>query len=137
MQHHYAEAVPSHGAVFSEHCHFHVSHDERSHIVRALPGHWHKRQGSNLHIWESKSHALPFGYACVCLPWDTSLRGAGSPVMWHGLGMVRIVERSAKVCIIRGRAELHLRMVFTVRRLHLAPHPMPDGTKERCHSGTG
>ena len=70
-------------------------------------------------------------------PWDTSLRGAGSPVMWRGLGMVRIVERRAKVCIIRGRAELHLRMVFTVRRLHLVPHPMPDGTKERCHSGTG
>ena len=68
--------------------------------------------------------------------------------MWHGLGMVRIVERRAKVCIIRGRAELHLRMVFTVRRLHLrtvftvrrlhlVPHPRPDGTKERCHSGTG
>ena len=45
MQHHYAEAVPSHGAVFSEHCHFHVSHDERSHIVRALPGHWQGRLG--------------------------------------------------------------------------------------------
>ena len=68
--------------------------------------------------------------------------------MRHGLGMVRIVERRAKVCIIRGRAESHLRMVFTVRRLHLrtvfpvrrlhlVPHPMPDGTKERCHSGTG
>lgn len=66
--------------------------------------------------------------------------------MWYDLGMVRIVERRAKVCIIRSRAELHLRMVFTVRRLHLVftvrrlhlvPHPMPDGTKERCHSGTG
>ena len=68
--------------------------------------------------------------------------------MWRGLGMVLIVERRAKVCIIRGLAELHLRMVFTVRRLHLrtvfpvrrlhlVPHPMPDGTKERCHSGTG
>lgn len=51
--------------VFSGHCHFHVSHDERSHIVRVLPGLWHKRQVSNLHIWESKSHALPFGYACI------------------------------------------------------------------------
>ena len=68
--------------------------------------------------------------------------------MWHSLGMVRIVERHAKVCIIRSRAELHLcmvftvrrlhlRMVFTVRRLHLVPHPRPDETKERCHSGTG
>ena len=45
MQHHYAEAVPSHGAVFSEHCHFHVSHDERSHIVRVLPGFWQGRLG--------------------------------------------------------------------------------------------
>ena len=35
-----------------------MSHDERSHSVRVLPGLWHKRQGSNLHIWESKSHAL-------------------------------------------------------------------------------
>lgn len=41
MQHHYAEAFPSHGAVFSEHCHFHVSHAARSHIVRALPGLWY------------------------------------------------------------------------------------------------
>lgn len=80
MQHHYAEAFPSHGAVFSELYHFHVSHDERSHIVRALPGLWHKRQGSNLHIWESKSHALPFGYACICPRLDTSLRGARGSV---------------------------------------------------------
>lgn len=41
---------------------------------------WHKRQGSNLHIWESKSHALPFGYACICPRWATSLRGARGPV---------------------------------------------------------
>ena len=47
VQHHYAEAVPSHGAVFSEHCHFHVSHDERSHSVRVLPGLLCKRLDSN------------------------------------------------------------------------------------------
>ena len=47
MQHHYAEAFPSHGAVFSEHCHFHVSHDERSHSVRVLPGLLCRRLDSN------------------------------------------------------------------------------------------
>ena len=60
---------------------FSVRRPAYSHIIRERPGLWHKRQGSNLHIWESKSHALPFGYACKCLPWATSLRGAGSPVL--------------------------------------------------------
>lgn len=32
-------------AVFSGHCHFHVSHDKRSHSVRALPGLWHGQLG--------------------------------------------------------------------------------------------
>ena len=75
MQHHYAEAFPSHGAVFSEHCHFHVSHDERSHIVRALPGLWCRRLDLNQHI-PPGAVLCRLSYVCVCPRWDTSLRGA-------------------------------------------------------------
>ena len=42
---HKGDASPR--AVFSGHCHFHVSHDERSHSVRALPGLLCKRLDSN------------------------------------------------------------------------------------------
>ena len=58
-QHHYAEAIPSHGAVFSDHFHFHVSHDERSHIVRVRPGFWRFRLDSNLRIPPIWCGALP------------------------------------------------------------------------------
>ena len=71
VQHHYAEAVPSHGAVFSEHCHFHVSHDERSHSVRVLPGLLCRRLDSNqrpmafnrISICAIKLYRL--SYACI------------------------------------------------------------------------
>ena len=67
-QHHYAEAIPSHGAVFSDHFHFHVSHDERSHIVRVRPGFWWFRQDLNLRI--------PPGAVLYQLSYETMLRWA-------------------------------------------------------------
>ena len=71
-QHHYAEAIPSHGAVFSDHFHFHVSHDERSHIVRVRPGFWRFRQESNLRCSRNGVSKAPL----FRLSYETMLRWA-------------------------------------------------------------
>ena len=83
MQHHYAEAFPSHGAVFSEHCHFHVSHDDNG---LTLSGRY---PASGTDSWESN-------------PPHTVLETASPPwyICPYMAPLGHIVERCAKVCII-------------------------------------
>lgn len=92
-------------AVFSERCHFHVSHAARSHIVRALPGLWYgiavlpcfsasrkvpvTRCGLPLRGTYAAYSAFSFGF---CL---SALRNTHNPLELHGK---RMAERLPLQC---------------------------------------
>ena len=87
MQHHYAEAFPSHGAVFSEHCHFHVSHDDNG---LTLSGRY---PASGTDSWESN-------------PPHTVLETASPPwyICPYMAPLGHIVERCGESChVVRPR----------------------------------
>lgn len=94
MQHHYAEAFPSHGAVFSEHCHFHVSHDDNG---LTLSGRY-PAYGTD--SWESNpphtvlETASPPWYICPYMsPLGHIVERCGESCHVRDLGMVRIVRK--------------------------------------------